>query len=161
MSTNSGTMSRFRFSISGLLALVALCGVMFAALRTHSGIWSLVMAMIVVSSLLIALLGVFFLRGPWRAFWAGFALFGGCFLYLFHWYWFLYHFGNAGISNLLDAASWYDPDTDRHGRMFDDTGVIIDDFVRIAWLEIVLVLALIGGIIGAVFAARAESRRVS
>jgi|SRR5579864_1023575 len=75
-------MRGFRYSIASMLVVVGLCGVGFAALRNASEVWVAALFTLTVATLLGAVLGTIYRRGRTRAFWLGFALFGGCFLIL-------------------------------------------------------------------------------
>jgi len=66
----------FRLSILGLMAVVLACGVCFAALRDASDAWGGAMLLGTAGLLGVALLGSKYGRGPDRAWWHGFALFG-------------------------------------------------------------------------------------
>jgi hypothetical protein len=72
-------MSRPRFSIAGLMIVVLFCAAGAAALRS-SGLWAAVLFSLTLAMLGVAILGVAYRRGTRRAFWAGFALFGGGYL---------------------------------------------------------------------------------
>lgn len=75
-------MRRPRFSIAGLMGLVVVVAVGVAALRSASEDWAGIVLMLTLGLLGVALLGVIFRDGPRRAFWSGFALFGGGYLTL-------------------------------------------------------------------------------
>jgi hypothetical protein len=73
-----------RFSIGSLLTLIAIFAVGLAALRSPSPLWAsttyTVAAVAIVAGVSNAILG----RGARRAYWIGFALFGGAYFYLTH-----------------------------------------------------------------------------
>ena len=70
-------MSQLRFSVAGLLGLVFLTAVCFAAMRSASGPWVLSLTFsLTLCVLLFALLGAIFGKGQTRLFWTAFALFG-------------------------------------------------------------------------------------
>jgi hypothetical protein len=69
-------MIRPRLSLVGLLRAIFALGLGLAALRFASSFWYLAMTLASLAALLAAILGVIFLRGRERAYWAGFALFG-------------------------------------------------------------------------------------
>ncbi len=73
-------MRRVRFTIGGLMALVIVAGVGFAALRSPTKLWDSVLFSTILVVLGTATLGAFHFRGRTRASWAGFAAFG--FVYL-------------------------------------------------------------------------------
>ncbi|QDV38247.1 hypothetical protein [Tautonia plasticadhaerens] len=73
---------RFRFSIGGMMALVAYCAALFGAAAFLSGVDPVMMTLagglmsLELALLCSALLGVAYCRGARRGFWAGFAVFG-------------------------------------------------------------------------------------
>lgn len=69
-------MRRFRFTIAGLMSLVGFCAFAAAALRFANRLWSSLVVTALLAALGVALLGMIFSRGPQRAFWVGFGLFG-------------------------------------------------------------------------------------
>ena len=69
-------MRRARVSIAMLLVYVALIAVGLAALRVSSRLWANVGFSLAVTLLVAAVAGLIYRRGPRRAFWVGFALFG-------------------------------------------------------------------------------------
>jgi hypothetical protein len=72
-----------RLTIGGALALIAICGVGFAALSSPSPLWDNVIYTLTVALLVAAVLGAVFRREPaGRAFWGGFAIAGLAYLYL-------------------------------------------------------------------------------
>lgn len=73
-------MRRFRFSIAGLLILVMYCGVAAAALRASSAGWDSAIFGGTLLMLALAILRAIHARGLTRAYWQGFALFGGIYL---------------------------------------------------------------------------------
>ena len=68
---------RRRYTIAQLIAVVAICGVAFAALRTPSYLWSSALYTTACAAVVIAAINVVFSRGPSRAYWAGFLIAGG------------------------------------------------------------------------------------
>jgi hypothetical protein len=66
-----------RFSIGLLLAVIALCGIGFAALRSPSQMWASALFAVALGSLPVALLNAFYARERQRAFWVGFFIIGG------------------------------------------------------------------------------------
>jgi len=85
-------MRRFRVSIAGLLAGIALFGVGFAALLHPAPLWRNGLFSITMATLTIAVLAAIYRRGPRRAFWVGFATCG--------WVYFLAIWGPAPVSNI-------------------------------------------------------------
>jgi hypothetical protein len=73
-------MKRIRFSIGSLLVAVLAAGVGFAALRESTDVWDSGVFTVAVASFLLAALLALHREGPRRAFWLGFALFGGTYL---------------------------------------------------------------------------------
>ena len=73
---------RPRFTIAALVALVALCGVGFAALRNANDVWASFLFTLTLFVLGVASLGGVFRRGPSQAFLVGFASFGIAYLCL-------------------------------------------------------------------------------
>ncbi len=69
-------MSRFRFTIAQVMALVLFVGLGFAALRSSTVLWSSAVFTLTVALLSAAVLGAMARRGPARLTWTGFALFG-------------------------------------------------------------------------------------
>jgi hypothetical protein len=71
-----------RVSILGLMGCVFACAVALAALRNASELWAGITLLIALGALGTALLGVIYQQGKDRAWWLGFALFGGGYLTL-------------------------------------------------------------------------------
>ena len=67
---------RPRFSIAGLAAFVALCGVAFASIRSPSQLWASVLFASALASLPIGLLNAVYGKGRSRAYWVGFTTCG-------------------------------------------------------------------------------------
>ena len=70
-------MARDRFSIAGLMALVAVAARGVAGLREGTEVWASAVFSATVLLLVGAVLNAALARGPRRASWGGFALFGG------------------------------------------------------------------------------------
>ena len=81
-------MKRLRFSLLGLLGVIALIAVACAALRSASEIWGSAAFTLTVAALFVALVGVIFRQRASRAFWGGFALLGWGYLLLVFGPWF-------------------------------------------------------------------------
>ena len=73
-------MSRIRFNIASLLVVVLILGVGFAALRESSDLWDSGVFTLTLTVLLVSILLAIHRRDARRAFWIGFALFGGGYL---------------------------------------------------------------------------------
>ena len=71
-----------RYSISGMLVLVASIAIGFAALHTASAFWALGLLTVEYVLLVSSLLGIYFRAGRERAGWVGFAFFGWGFILL-------------------------------------------------------------------------------
>src|SRR5260370_36124608 len=66
-----------RFSLAALLAVVAFCGVAFAALHSPSYLWANAMFTVALGALVIAAINVLYSQGRVRAFWARLLIAGG------------------------------------------------------------------------------------
>jgi hypothetical protein len=73
-------MRRFRFHIGGLLILIILLGVGFAALRESNELWDSGIFTLTLGALLVSVLLAVHRTGAKRAFWIGFAFFGWAYL---------------------------------------------------------------------------------
>jgi hypothetical protein len=71
-----------RVTIAGLLGLILLLGIGFAALRSPSWLWANALLSCAVALVVFAVIAAIELRGPARAFWRAFAICGGCYLLL-------------------------------------------------------------------------------
>ena len=69
-------MTRFRFSLVGLMAAVFIAAVGFAALRNATEVWAHTAFTLALGIFFFAILAVFFGQGGVRRFWCGFAVFG-------------------------------------------------------------------------------------
>jgi len=69
-------MQHFRFSLSSLLAVVVLTGIICAALASASSFWSRLLSTLTMAILLVSLVGAIYRQGAARAFWIGFAILG-------------------------------------------------------------------------------------
>lgn len=65
-----------RISIAGVMGLVLVAALGAAGLREGTPIWAIAMFTLMVAFLLGAILNAVYSRGPTRAYWVGFALFG-------------------------------------------------------------------------------------
>lgn len=68
-----------RFTIGGMLGLVVLFGISFAAFRSPSPLWANVMYTAAVAAMMTAAVNSVFARGSRRRFWGGFAICGGAY----------------------------------------------------------------------------------
>lgn len=73
-------MKRFSLSIAGMMALILIAAIGFAALRGGTVLWASVTFSVVVTMLSAAVLGACAARGPERITWIGFAFFGWVYL---------------------------------------------------------------------------------
>ena len=73
-------MSRLRFTLAQLMAIVLFIGFGFAAMRLGSLLWASAVFTLTVAVLSVAVLGTMARRGRARMTWAGFALFGWVYL---------------------------------------------------------------------------------
>jgi hypothetical protein len=69
-----------RFSIGNLLAVIAILGVALAAMRNPSYLWANATFTVALAAIVAAVVNVVVGRGARRAYWLGFALFGGTYL---------------------------------------------------------------------------------
>lgn len=65
-----------RFSIGRMVAVIAFCGVAFAAFRSPSNLWSSATFSLAIVALVLALIALIMERGRSKAYWSGFALGG-------------------------------------------------------------------------------------
>jgi hypothetical protein len=77
-------MSRPRFTIGGVILVVAVIGVELAAIRSGSPEWAGAMLSITFFALLCSFLGIVLGRGMRRVYWSGFALLGWSYLFLMY-----------------------------------------------------------------------------
>jgi hypothetical protein len=73
-----GTMRRF--SIRTLMAFVVASAIGLAAVTSANDLWAAMMTLIVLAAVIVAVLGALFSRSKRRAWWIGFASFGGGYL---------------------------------------------------------------------------------
>jgi hypothetical protein len=69
-------MRHFRFSIRGLMVVIVLLSVAFAALRFPTPLWANVWFSLTAAALTLAVPAAVYRRGEQRAFWVGFAVCG-------------------------------------------------------------------------------------
>ncbi|MGP0070143.1 MAG: hypothetical protein ACLQGP_41915 [Isosphaeraceae bacterium] len=78
-------MRKIRFTIGGLMAVVVVAAVDFAALRTADATWAGALALLTYGALGLAIFGILFRRGAERAWWVGFLVFGWGYLRVAPW----------------------------------------------------------------------------
>jgi hypothetical protein len=71
-----------RFSIGSLLTVIGILGVGMAALRRPAPVWASVIYTVAVTAIVAGACNAIVGRGARRAYWIGFALFGGAYIYL-------------------------------------------------------------------------------
>jgi hypothetical protein len=71
-----------RFSIGSLLAMIAILGVGFAAMRSPSPVWASAIYTVAALAIVCAVANAIVGRGARRAYWLGFSLFGGAYFFL-------------------------------------------------------------------------------
>src|SRR6516225_9358652 len=98
-----------RITIAGMLWGVAVIGFWLSSLRSTGRLWISAAAVVTLGLLLTAVLGAIFSRGPERAFWTGFALFGWVCLILVDWDWIGGQFGHNLTAGLSESAEWLLP----------------------------------------------------
>lgn len=152
-----------RFSIAGLMGVVVVCGLGFAALRTDSPIWAHATLSLTLLALLTAILGAAIRRGRSRAFWLGFAVFGWTYLVLAIGPWFKTeispHLPTTDMVNYLqghikqfppgsirhDNNLWvWDPATQKWAYLGQES----ERFDRTAHSLGALLVAVLGGLVG-------------
>jgi hypothetical protein len=161
--------NRPRFTLASLLGLVALIALGFAGLFSATTFWTSAAATLTLALLLGAVLGIVLLHGVERAFWLGFALFGGVYLVMVEWDWIggqLGHDLTAGLSDvaeqLLPPPSVASPptapgffpqvpvETTRSWQI--KTG----NFVQIGRFSLAILFAVLGGLVARWFFQRRE-----
>jgi hypothetical protein len=150
-------MKQFRTSILGLLVVVAAFALAFAALRSASDLWFGAVYTFTVVLLLVTVIVARFRRGDEKAFWFGFAVFGWGFFLLGFGPWMIplenLEEGEPGRLNpslLTSKAIFFlvhslrkEPDG------LNDIEKITANTMGIAHLMITLIVAICGGLIGA------------
>lgn len=106
-------MKRFRVSVAGLMGIVLLAGVAFAALRNPTLLWANAFFSLYLALLTLAILGAWYRR----AFWKGFLVFGGTYFLLNFAPWFNVHFSPHLLTTSLFDMAYADkhiasPDSD-------------------------------------------------
>ena len=158
-----------RFSLAGLMGIVAVIALGCVGLVSASTFWTSAAATITLGLLLGAVLGAVLLRGGEQSFLLGFALFGIVYLLLVDWDWFggqLGHDLTAGLSDVAEsiipspavataptaspfpAPSPSLPPLTARMEPFAAHSVKIGNFVQIGRMTLALLFALTGGCIG-------------
>jgi hypothetical protein len=154
-----------RFSLAGLMGIVAVIALGCVGLVSASTFWTSAAATITLGLLLGAVLGAVLLRGAEQAFLLGFALFGIIYLLLVDWDWFggqLGHDLTAGLSDVAEsiipvprvamapmiASSPARPSPAEPIDTYAAHSVKIGNFVQIGRMTLALLFALAGGIVG-------------
>jgi hypothetical protein len=78
-------MRKIRFTIGGLMAVVLVLAIDFAALRSANATWAGVLSLLTHGALGVAILGIVLRKGAERAWWLGFFVFGWGYLRLSPW----------------------------------------------------------------------------
>lgn len=91
-------MSRFRFSLAGLLGFVTVAAIGFVVLRNASEVWGQVMFTSAVAVLLFGVLAAMYRRRQARAFWVGFLVFGWAYMVMVYGPWFEGHVGRRLVT---------------------------------------------------------------
>jgi hypothetical protein len=147
---------RIRFSIAGLMIVIAVSALAAAALRSASPVWASAMLMLVCGVLGLAIAGVLCRHGRERAWWIGFALFGCGYLVLA--FWSDNNFKSLPTTTLLlFLGSKIDPTINRSAWTL--TGGPHWMFLEIAHCLWALPVAILGGVLVRVlFGVRAHDR---
>jgi len=77
-------MTRLRFSIGGLIVVVAVAAIALAAIRSGSAAWSGAMLSITFFAMICSFLGIVLGRARRRVYWSGFALLGWSYMLLMY-----------------------------------------------------------------------------
>jgi hypothetical protein len=157
-------MKRFRTSIMGMVLVVAAFAMAFAALRSASDLWFSAVYTFTVVLLLLTVIVARFRRGDEKAFWFGFAVFGWGFFLLGFGLWMnplaSFDFEEGEPSrlnpNLLTSRAIFVVVTRlrTHADAVQDIEKITWNTIGIAHLLITMVLAVCGGMIGALLRRR-------
>lgn len=149
-------MVKGRFSIAGLMGVVVIAALGFAALRNASEVWAGVMMMVASGVLLLAVVGVFSRTGKDRAWWLGFSLFGWAYLL-----WAASDYNDltdlpaVPVPQFLDPALRANPGDAMWDRFLDPQRAEVWQVGRWLWC---LVLASIGGGLARVLFGSASDR---
>ena len=151
-------------SIAGLSGFIILIGTGFAALRIATVAWTNVASTVVLALLLTAVAGAIFVRGPERAYWTGFAIFGWTYLLFVNGSWIGGQFGHdltSGLGELAESMIPVETPSNPADRviameLLATRSVKVGNFVQIGRLFLALLFAIIGGLVARAFACRAE-----
>jgi hypothetical protein len=91
-------LKRYHFTLKGLMIAIVMIGVGIAALVRPTKLWAIVLPFLLLTLCLTAILGLVFRRGPKRAFWVGFAVFGWTYFVLILVLSWRFDFVNSGVS---------------------------------------------------------------
>lgn len=164
-----------RFSLAGLMGIVAVIALGCVGLVSASTFWTSAAATIALGLLLGAVLGAVLLRGAEQAFLLGFALFGIIYLLLVDWDWFggqLGHDLTAGLSDVADSIIPFprvatapmiasSPARPSPAEPIAAHSVKIGNFVQIGRMTLALFFALVGGIAGRLLFSRRHGQEPS
>jgi hypothetical protein len=158
-------MKRPQASILAIILLVAVCAMTFTALQTGSKLWYSALYTFTAFLLLFAVLAARFRRGPERAFWFGFAVFGWGFFLMGLGPW-MNPFvdpndptGHSLNPNLLTSKVIYFlvPYLRKDPNALGAIDEITENTIGIAHLLMSLIIAITGGIIAALLRRRPRS----
>lgn len=167
-----------RPTVKGLMFIVAVIGVAIAALIRPIKLWAIVLPLFQLTLCLTAILGSLFRRGPKRAFWVGFAVFGWAYFILTVVFFWQHDVVNSpmsfpravGESLAIVIGFLMVPGLGERVKMADVMAAIaalvqeVDDYSRflVACSLLGLVFAVLGGLIARAFDSReAASARPS
>jgi hypothetical protein len=152
-------------SIGGLSGAVVLIGTGLAAMKLATTAWTNLASTVVFALLLTAVVGALLGRGPERAYWIGFAIFGWAYLLFANGSGLGGQFGHDLTSGLDELAERIIPD--EPPTPLADPGLAMEwkasravklgNFVQIGRLFLALIFALAGGLVATAFALRTQS----
>jgi hypothetical protein len=145
-----------RLSLAALMGIVIVAGLGLASLRFATVLWTAAATTVTLALLLSAVLGSLFLRGYNRAYWVGFALFGGVYLVLVDWSWIGAQVGYDLTAGLREFAETVHPPVSAINlgprnpsyELSRARDIKIGNFVQITRLSLSLAFAWLGGMIG-------------
>jgi hypothetical protein len=159
-------LKRPHFTLKGLMIAIVLIGVGIAALVRPIKLWAMVLALLQLTMCLTAILGLVFRRGPERASWTGFAVFGWGYLILL----IVVTWGSAFVNSpfsftqtlgesVVNLLGFFmllgQGETEKLSIMADIVGLVtaVDDASRflVACSILGLAFAVLGGMIARVF----------
>ena len=165
-----------------MIGVVAVFAFWLASLRSASVWWTAAASTLTLAFLLTGVLGSIFLKGPDRAYWSGFALFGWTYLLLVNWEFFGGQFSHDLTGGLGQFAEWVlpritSPPAINPGTVFPipprllgfgqmpgptfieaslEHSIKLGNFVQIGRMGFTLLFAMLGGLIGRILNDRAE-----